>query len=213
MEENPLKTNGKAARFLPGASDEWGKIMLLCLQLMSFWCLSRHATAISMWRCPERTWSGCSSRKVSQTPLPISWPDVMYSRVCSSNFLCFTCRVSAGPGQHTRLASFMGRREARWRPDLQQKPWTPQVCPSVSLGPPFRARPRHPDLLWGRAHTAQHCPPCPPSADTALLCLHQMWQGVLGRLSLRPRPLHVSGGFTCNGRKRGIACGAQHRFV
>ena len=112
----------------------------------------------------------------------------------------FACRISAGSGHwtHTTDVPSTGRREAWWHLDPLHDPWTPQVCSSVSLGPPLRAGPRHPDLSRGGAHTAPCRAPCPPAEDTALLCVHQMWQGVLGRLSLRPRPLHVPGGLTYN---------------
>lgn len=125
--------------------------------------------------------------------------------------LCFACRIPAGPGQHwphTTEVPSTGRGEARWHLDPLCDPWTSQVCPSVSLGPPFRAGPRHPDLSRGGTHTAPYRAPHPPAENTALLCLHQMWQGVLGGLSLRPRPLHVSGGFTHNRRGQWISCRA-----
>lgn len=97
----------------------------------------------------------------------------------------FLCRIFAGQRwPHTT---------AGWGDDPRCDPWPPQVCPSLSMGPPFRSGPRHPDLSQWGTNTAPHRAPRPPAEDTDLLCLHQMWQGVLGRLSLRPCPFHVSG--------------------
>lgn len=183
-------------------------------------CFSRRVTVMSTQRCPERTWSGCLNRKVSQTTqhhgrgVTFSRLLMLLSRIyCIWIYLenkvikccCFVCRVSAGPGRHRphTTTTTTGRGEARWHSDLWCDPWNPQVC-SVSMGRPFGAGPRHPDLSRGGTRTAPHRAPCPPATDTALLRLHQMWQGVLGRLSLRPRALHVSGRLSHN--RRGIGC-------
>lgn len=107
-------------------------------------------------------------------------------------FKYFVCRIFGGPGRHWPHTT------AGWGDDPQCVLWHPQVRPSVSVGPPFRAGPRHPDLSRRGTHTAPHRSPRPPAEDTALLCLHQMWQGVLGRLSLRPCPFHVSGRLSHN---------------
>ena len=130
----------------------------------------------------------------------------MARNVCLLNnkimkLFCFICRIFAGPWQHWPHAWEVlstGRAEAWWYSNLQFDPWSPQVCHSVSLGLPFRTGPRHPDLSRGVAHSAPHCAPSPAAEDIAVLRLHQMWKGVLGRLSLWPCPLHVSGSLARN---------------
>jgi len=140
-----------------------------------------------------------------------------FLRIKFLNCCVFICRIFAGPQNlwpHVREVLSTGRPEAWWHSDPWCDPWcdpwTTQVCHSVSLGLPFRTGPRHPDLSRGVAHPAPHRAPRPAAEDSAVLCLHQMWQSVLGRLSLWPRPVLVSGGLPHNGWGQWLSCRALY---